>query len=142
MDLTEQILQQLTAIKWLLVGISCFAALTTLLFFVLVMSVLAVMRENRPGIRQNSRETKFEDLRAAGDGVRARSAAMEWLADEPKRPSAHWALAKAHHQLGQLADSKEVLEGLLKIAPDQRFAVEDWLAHVEREFNQNRPRPV
>jgi predicted Zn-dependent protease len=67
---------------------------------------------------------------------------MTMVASQPRRPEAHWALAKAHYQLGELSEAKQVLSGLLKVAPEERYRVDAWLDLLETEFAKKRPKPV
>jgi predicted Zn-dependent protease len=109
---------------------------------ILVVNVVSVMRENRSSRRGDLRETELDDLLASGQSKAAKFSAIEWIALEPRRPEAHWALAKAHYQLGELAEAKQVLNELLKIAPEEDYRVDAWLELLETEFSERRPKPV
>lgn len=101
-----------------------------------------MLKANLSTFKWQSRESEVDELLAAGQSTSAKFAAMEWIAQQPRRPETRWALAKAHYQLGELAAAKEVLRGLLQVAPDERYRVDDWLSHVEDEFRDNRPKPA
>ena len=138
----DSVLQELQTIKILLIVIAAFAGLGTLIFLFIAVNLVDAIKEKRSAELRRNREAEIEDLLDSGKGTAARFAATEWLNDQPKSTEAHWALARAHYQLGELATAKEVLENLLKVAPDQRYRVDDWLEHVEQEFRSRRPKPV
>ncbi|SJZ87968.1 tetratricopeptide repeat protein [Novilysobacter spongiicola] len=142
MESFEPLLQELGAIKWLLVFIAAGVALIAATFFFLAVNIIAVMKENRRGNSSQSKHAELEDLLASGQSTAAKFTAMEWVAAQPRRPEAHWALAKAHYQLGELSEAKQVLTGLLKVAPEEHYRVDAWLELLESEFSQKRPKSV
>ena len=135
-------LSELATIKWLLVCLvlAALAIAGTLFFF--VVNAVDAMRENRASQSSLGRANELEELLASGQSTAAKFAAMEWAAQEPRRREAHWALARAHYQLSELAEAKKVLQGLLKVSPEEHYRVEAWLNLVESEFAEKRPRPV
>ncbi len=142
MESTQPILDALHGITWLLVFIGAGILVMSVCFVILVVNVISVMRENRSSRRGDLRETELADLLASGQSKAAKFNAKEWIALEPRRPEAHWALAKAHYQLGELAEAKQVLNELLKIAPEEDYRVDAWLELLETEFSERRPKPV
>lgn len=142
MESTQPILDALQGITWLLVFIGAGILVMSVCFVILVVNVVGVMRENRSSRRGDLRETELDDLLASGQSKAAKFSAKEWIALEPRRPEAHWALAKAHYQLGELAEAKQVLNELLKIAPEEDYRVDAWLELLETEFSERRPKPV
>jgi predicted Zn-dependent protease len=138
----EPLLRELGAIKWLLVFIAAAVALIAATFFFLAVNIIAVMKENRRGNSSQSKQAELEDLLASGQSTAAKFTAMEWVTTQPRRPEAHWALAKAHYQLGELSEAKQVLKGLLKVAPEEHYRVDAWLELLESEFAQKRPKSV
>ena len=142
MESLEPLLSQLTAIKWLLVFIAACVAAVVAIFFVLAVNVVSVMKENRRGNLSQSKNAELEDLLASGQSTAAKLTAMEWVSAQPRRSEAHWALAKAHYQLGELSEAKQVLKGLLKVAPEEHYRVDAWLELLETEFAEKRPKPV
>lgn len=142
MQSLQPLLQSLNTITWLLVFISVGILVMAVCFVILVVNVVSVMRENRSSRRGDLRETELDDLLASGQSKAAKFSAIEWIALEPRRPEAHWALAKAHYQLGELAEAKQVLNELLKIAPEEDYRVDAWLELLETEFSERRPKPV
>jgi predicted Zn-dependent protease len=136
------VLDQLIVIKWLLVLIAACAAGMVAIFFVLAVNIISVMKENRLGNRSRSKNAELEELLASGQSKAAKFTAMEWVAAEPRRSEAHWALAKAHYQLGELSEAKQVLKGLLKVAPEEHYRVDAWLELLETEFSEKRPKPI
>ncbi|AER55877.1 hypothetical protein DSC_06130 [Pseudoxanthomonas spadix BD-a59] len=142
MQSIQPLLQSLNTITWLLVFISAGILVMSVCFVILVVNVVSVMRENRSSRRGDLRETELDDLLASGQSKAAKFSATEWIALEPRRPEAHWALAKAHYQLGELAEAKQVLNELLKIAPEEDYRVDAWLELLETEFSERRPKPV
>ncbi|SEK79158.1 Tetratricopeptide repeat-containing protein [Pseudoxanthomonas sp. GM95] len=142
MEPTQPLLDALHGITWLLVFISACGLVLSVCFVILVVNVVSVMKENRNSRRGDLKEVELEDLLASGQSKAAKFAATEWISLEPRRPEAHWALAKAHYQLGELAEAKQVLNGLMKIAPEEDYRVDAWLELVETEFTERRPKPV
>ncbi|TXK59072.1 tetratricopeptide repeat protein [Alkalisalibacterium limincola] len=135
-------MSQLTTIKWLLAAIAVCAFGVVAIFFVLAANMISVGRESRLGNLSQYKSAELEDMLAAGESKTAKLTAMDWLSSQPRRPEAHWALAKAHYQLGELSEAKQVLRGLLKVAPEEHYRVDAWLELLENEFSENRPKPV
>ncbi len=142
MESVEPLLRELTAIKWLLAFIALGVAAIVGIFFFLALNIISVMRESRRDNASQSKHNELEDLLATGQSTAAKFTAMEWVGAQPRRPEAHWALAKAHYQLGELSEAKQVLKGLLKVAPEEHYRVDAWLELLEAEFAQKRPKPV
>ena len=111
-----------------------------LVFF--VANAVSMMRHNRIATTGRERADELEELLGSGQSTAAKFTAMEWAAKEPRRPEAHWALARAHYQLGELSEAKQVLKGLLKVSPEEHYRVEAWLNLVDSEFAEKRPKPV
>lgn len=112
------------------------------IFFFLAMNMTSVMKQNRLNNSAQSKQAELDELLASGQSKAAKFTAMEWISAQPGRPEAHWALAKAHYQLGELSEAKQVLKSLLKIAPEEHYRVDDWLDLLENEFAERRPKPV
>lgn len=142
MDTVEPILLELSNIKLLLVFIAFCLLLIAGTFLFLALNIVSAMRENRRNNSSQLKEVELEDLLASGQNKAAKFTAMEWVAGQPRRPEAHWALAKAHYQLGELSEAKQVLKGLLKVAPEEHYRVDAWLDLLEDEFAQKRPKSV
>lgn len=142
MDSVEPVLLELGNIKLLLVFIAFCLLLITATFLFLALKIVSVMRENRRSSSNQLKEVELEDLLASGQNKAAKYTAMEWVGQQPRRPEAHWALAKAHYQLGELSEAKQVLNGLLKVAPEEHYRVDAWLGLLEDEFAQKRPKSV
>ena len=142
LESVEPLLRDVGAIKWLLVCIAASVALIAAIFFFLVVNIISVMKENRRNNSNQSKHAELEDLLASGQNTAAKFTALEWVATQPRRPEAHWALAKAHYQLGELSEAKQVLKGLLKVAPEEHYRVDAWLDLLEAEFAQKRPKSV
>ncbi|WP_407353299.1 hypothetical protein [Luteimonas sp. R10] len=142
MESAEAILSQLTTIKWLLVFIGLCMLLIFVAFFVLVVNAIDITRENKRRDSAHSKQSELEDLLATGQSKAAKFTALEWVAAQPRRAEAHWALAKAHYQLGELSLAKDVLKGLLKVSPEEHYRVDAWLDLLDNEFSSNRPKPV
>ncbi|WP_295973839.1 tetratricopeptide repeat protein [uncultured Xanthomonas sp.] len=137
-----EIVSQLNSIWWLLAAICVGVFVIAAVFFFLAVNMVGVMRENRQANMSSNKHLELEALLASGQSAAAKFAAMDWIALEPKRPEAHWALAKAHHQLGELAEAKQALSTLLRVAPEEQYRVDAWLKMLETDFAQKRPRPV
>lgn len=135
-------LSQLTAIKWLLVFIAICALGVLISFFVLVVNMLDAIKEGRSKSRSQAKSSELDELLASGQSKAAKLTAMEWVAAQPFKPEAHWALAKAHYQLGELSEAKQVLNSLLKFAPEEHYRVDAWLELLETEFSERRLKPA
>ncbi len=142
MESVEPLLRELTAIKWLLVFMVLGVAAIVGIFFFLALNIISVMRDNRRDNAIQSKHNELEDLLASGQNMAAKFSAIEWVGAQPRRPEAHWALAKAHYQLGELSEAKQILKGLLKFAPDEHYRIDAWLDLIEEEFAQKKLKPV
>lgn len=142
MESTDAILNQLAIIKWLLAGIALCAVLGVALFLVLVVNAVDVMKINKRNGSAHFKQYELDELLATGRSKAAKYTAQEWISAEPRRVEAHWALAKAHYQLGELSEAKQVLKGLLMVSPEEHYRVDAWLELLEREFSNNRPKPI
>ena len=142
MELSEAILSQLVTITLLLAGVGLLMLLILVTFFVIVVNLMDVAKENKKRGDAQSKHLELEDLLAAGQNTSAKFTAMDWITTQPRRPEAHWALAKAHYQLGELSEAKQVLKGLLKVAPEEHYRVDAWLEMLDNEFSSNRPKSV
>ncbi len=142
MESVEPVVRELNSIKWLLMFIGAGVLLIAAIFFFLAVNMISVMKENRRNNSSQSKQAELDDLLASGQSKAAKFTAMEWVTAQPRRAEAHWALAKAHYHLGELSEAKQVLEGLLKVAPEEHYRVDAWLDLLENEFAQKRPKPV
>lgn len=138
-----QLLQNdLTTIRWLLVGLLVVALVFVVLFAVTASIFISVIKRNMRDRHNDFTRSELDDLLATGKAREVKYTALDWLVREPKRADAFWALAKAHHQLGELTDAKRVLQELLKISPDQEYQVSSWLALIEQDFMGKKPKAV
>ena len=138
----QQILGELNVIKWTLMVIAAGMLLVVAIFFFLSVNMIHAIKDGQRRSSNHSKQVELEDLLASGQSRAAKYTAMEWVAAQPGRPEAQWALAKAHYQLGELSEAKQVLKGLLKVAPEEHYRVDAWLELLEDEFAQNRPKPI
>src|SRR5690554_2231310 len=136
------LLSQLTAIKWALVFIALCVLAMLAIFLVIAVNLLDAVKEGRSSNRSSNKRSELDELLASGQGKAAKFTALEWVSSQPLSPDAHWALAKAHYQLGELSEAKKVLTGLLKFAPEEHYRVDSWLELLDTEFSERRPRPV
>jgi uncharacterized membrane protein YcjF (UPF0283 family) len=142
LDNPDQILRELDNIKILLIFIGVCLVVISWIFIVLVVSIRSATKGARLKSEVLATQQELEDLLSTGQGHAAKAAALSWVASQPKRKEAHWALAKAHHQLGELSEAKAVLNGLLEFAPDEHFHVTPWLELLDSEFAKKRPTRV
>ncbi|HLU91356.1 MAG TPA: tetratricopeptide repeat protein [Pedomonas sp.] len=142
MESLTPLLSQLTAIKWLLVLIALCVLGMLIIFFVIAVNLLDAVKEGRGNNRSSNKRSELEELLASGQSKAAKFTALEWVASQPRSPDAHWALAKAHYQLGELSEAKTVLTGLLKFAPEEHYRVDSWLELLATEFSERRPKPA
>ncbi|MBJ6985587.1 hypothetical protein [Luteimonas sp. MC1750] len=112
------------------------------IFFVIAVNLLDAVKEGRSSNRSSNKRSELDELLASGQSKAAKFTAMEWVKAQPLSPDAHWAQAKAHYQLGELSEAKQVLKGLLKFAPEEHYRVDAWLELLESEFSERRPKPV
>ena len=143
MNESIQLLQNdLTAIRWLLVALLIVALIFVVLFAITATIFISVIKRNMHDRHNDFTRSEQDNLLAAGKAREVKYTALDWLVREPRRTDAFWALAKAHHQLGELTDAKRVLQELLKISPDQEYQVHSWLALIEQDFIGKKPKAV
>jgi hypothetical protein len=138
----RQILSALGGIKLLLAFICIGMFLLVAIFFWIAAILFGARQDVRQVNSLHLRQAELDDLLASGKAQAAKFTAQEWVTQQPRHPEAHWALAKAHHQLGELAECKQVLKALLKVAPEEHYRVDAWLGLLDTEFSERRPRPV
>ncbi|NZA27690.1 tetratricopeptide repeat protein [Luteimonas sp. SJ-92] len=136
------LLSQLVAIKWLLIAIALGVLGMLVIFFVIAVNLLGAVKEGRSINRSNNRRSELDEMLASGESKAAKFTALEWVTAQPLSPEAHWALAKAHYQLGELSEAKQVLKGMLKFAPEEHYRVDAWLELLDSKFSERRPKPV
>lgn len=139
---TAALLQELTLIRWLLVFIAGAAAVGALAFVIIAVNLVAMARDAVTMRRSEFRRVEMESLLASGQSRAAKASALDWIVEQPHSAEAHWALAKAHAQLGELTEAKQVLDDLRRLAPDEDYRIEAWLDRLDSEFQERRPRPV
>ncbi|KFN50320.1 tetratricopeptide repeat protein [Arenimonas composti] len=139
---TGALLQELVLIRWLLLFTAVAAAVGALAFLVIAVNVVGMAREVRTMRRSEFRRAEMETLLASGHSRAAKSSALDWIVEQPHSAEAHWALAKAHAQLGELTEAKQVLDDLRRLAPDEDYRIDAWLDRLDSEFQERRPRPV
>ena len=88
------------------------------------------------------KKSDIEDLLAEGNTSAARTAASAWLRAQPRSPTAYLLLAKANFQLGELVETKRLLDELIAFSPDSEFAARPYLKRVEESLEKRRPRAV
>jgi len=88
------------------------------------------------------KKSDIEDLLAEGKTLSARTAASDWLRAQPRNATAYLLLAKANFQLGELVETKRILEELIEFSPDSKFAARPYLERVEESLGKRRPRAV
>jgi tetratricopeptide (TPR) repeat protein len=142
MESFAPILSQLTVIKWLLIFIALCVLGMLVIFLVIAVNLVDAVKEGRSNNRSNNKRSELDDLLASGQSKAAKFTAMDWVQAQSLSADAHWALAKAHHQLGELSEAKQVLKELLKFAPEEHYRVDAWLEMLESNFSERRPRPV
>jgi thioredoxin-like negative regulator of GroEL len=142
LSMSQAILGELSTIRWLLTAILAVSSLVALVFGLAAFTMISVVKENIRDRRNDLTRSDLDDLLAAGKASDAKRLAQQWLAREPRRADAFWALARAHHQLGELTDSKRILQDLLTVAPDESYRVSSWLERIEADFNDKKPRAV
>jgi hypothetical protein len=88
------------------------------------------------------KKSDIEDLLAEGSALSARATASAWLRAQPRNPTAYLLLAKANFQLGELVETKRILEELVEFSPDSKFAARPYLERIEESLEKRRPRAV
>jgi predicted Zn-dependent protease len=88
------------------------------------------------------KKSDIEDLLADGNASSARTSASAWLRAQPKNPTAYLLLAKANFQLGELVETKRLLEELIAFSPESKFAARPYLDRIEESLEKRRPRAV
>ena len=88
------------------------------------------------------KKSDIEDLLAEGKTSSARTEASAWLRAQPRNPTAYLLLAKANFQLGELVETKRILEELIEFSPDSKFVARPYLERIEESLEKRRPRAV
>jgi len=88
------------------------------------------------------KKSDIEDLLAEGNTSAAQNAARAWRGAQPKNTTAYLLLAKATFQLGELVETKRILEELIEFSPDSKFAARPYLERIEESLVKSRPRAV
>lgn len=88
------------------------------------------------------KRSDIEDLLAEGKTSSARNAASDWLRTQPRNATAYLLLAKANFQLGELVETKRILEELIEFSPESKFAARPYLERIEELLGKRRPRAV
>jgi len=133
-NLTQEILSELQTIKYILFAYAIMA------FYFLLLATAVIIKSNKntnlieKRINQNSKAEELEELLSMGKAKSVKYAALEWVNLQPKEPNAHWYLAQAHYQLGDLIASKKTFEHILEIAPNWEGTVIPWLEKIEIEI--------
>jgi tetratricopeptide (TPR) repeat protein len=131
----NSIVEELQTIKWLLITLVSISIYFTFLFFA------ALKKLNEPSslvgrqLYSKKRQTELEDLLVKGDAIAVKSSALDWIANQPGEPYAHWFLAKAYYQLGEMIEAKKTFNHLLSISPDWKTAITPWLERIENEIS-------
>jgi cytochrome c-type biogenesis protein CcmH/NrfG len=145
-DLVIQILNDITAIKWILVLIGVFVAVAAFsiafgLYFVYTMANTVADRIEETTRSKFSDEAArlFEENRL-GHLIEVAKAK---IADRPNHTYAHWYLAKAYFQQGRIHDAKREFEMVRDLNPPWSAAhVTPYIEQLEHRIQQNRPELV
>ena len=136
-DSTESmntVISELQTIKWLLVIL----VVVILFFAVFFFMVLKKMQDPNglfSKLHINKKlQVELEELLAKGNANEVKILASNWVHRQPGEPYAHWFLAKAYFQAGELVDSKKSFTHLLTISPDWEKVVVPWLERIENEI--------
>lgn len=101
------VIEELQTIKWLLVILVSISIYFTFLFF----SVLKKFGEPSSLVGRQlytkKRQAELEDLLAKGNAIAVKFSALEWVANQPGEPYAHWFLAKSYFQLDAMIEAKK-----------------------------------
>lgn len=103
---------------------------------------VAMSRRGRSAAGVVFKNSDVEDLLFAGDATSARTAAGAWLRAQPKNPTAYLLLAKANFQLGELVETKRILDELVAFSPESEFAAKPYRERIERSLATSKPRAV
>lgn len=141
-DAIQTVIWELRFVRWMLFVVVLFIVAFGVALIRLIRSFAELVentnRQNEDGRLQN----ELEGLLASGLARDAKFKAVEWLARQPRQPLAHWFLAKAHHQLGEVVEAKKAVKALLAIAPEWEAHTAPWLERIEEEIQSAGPRPI
>jgi hypothetical protein len=141
-EIVAAILFELRTIRWLLVGLAGLGVLMLLFVIGFTRAISAASKVAQIQQEAVTKQTEIENLLSSGQPLAAKFAAIEWLAHQPKNPQAHWLLAKAHHDLGEIVEAKKVFVALTAIASDWEFLIRPWLDRIDGEIDSSGPRIV
>ncbi|MBU1424713.1 MAG: hypothetical protein KKH12_02245 [Gammaproteobacteria bacterium] len=129
------IIEELQTIKWLLIILVSISIYFTFLFF----GVLKKLGEPSSLVGRQlytkKKQAELEDLLAKGNAIAVKFSALEWIANQPGEPYAHWFLAKAYFQLGAMIEAKKSFTHLLAMSPDWETAITPWLERIDSEIS-------
>ncbi|MFT3896269.1 MAG: hypothetical protein QM719_00985 [Thermomonas sp.] len=127
----------------LLLGIlAVLLAILILILAGMLSHFFAMAKRGKSAAGVTLKKSDIEELLFTGKTSQARGAASAWRKAQPKNPAAYLLLAKANFQLGDLVETKRVLEELLEFSPESSFAVEPYLERIKELLEKNRPRAV
>ncbi len=128
------VISELQSIKWLLVIL----VVVILYFAVTFFMVLKKMQDPNglfSKLHINKKlQVELEELLAKGNTDEVKVLASNWVHRQPGEPYAHWFLAKAYFQAGELIESKKSFTHLLTISPDWEKIIVPWLERIENEI--------
>lgn len=141
-DIAQLVVWELGFIRWLLIALVLMAGYFVYVFMAVnkALSGLGDLVRNQGA--EKRKQTELEDLISRGLSREAKFSAQEWVAKEPKQPYAHWYLAKAHHQIGELVEAKAAFQATMDVAPNWTEAVTPWLRRIEEEIKNRGPKLV
>jgi tetratricopeptide (TPR) repeat protein len=126
----------------LLVILIALVAILTLVLGGILAHFLAMAKKGKSAAGIVLKRSDIEDLLFAGDAASARTAASAWRRAQPKNPAAYLLLARAYFQLGELVETKRILDELLDFSPESEFSARPYLERIKETLERNRPRAV
>ena len=126
----------------LLIALAWLIAALVLVMAGLLAHFVAMARRGRSAAGLLMKRSNVEELLYAGNSIEARIAATAWLRAQPRNPAAYLMLARANFQLGELVETKRILEVLIEFSPDSEYSARPYLERIKDSLGKSRPRAV
>ncbi len=133
-QLTQEMLFELTFIRWLLIAVVVVGLYASYVFI----SIMNTISENQESLKKRSeQQIKIDELKkllSDDQALAAKFMAIEWTASHPNEPWAHWYLAKAYDKLGDYIETKKTLTYIQNTHPDWSGSIETWLEEIKEHL--------
>lgn len=138
----QSILQELTFIRWLVVGIGFLMLFLVGVFYRMLHTMDTALQRLQAIGSSGLRHREIVSLLNRNKLRAAKYTGKEWIAQEPGNADAHMLLAKTQVRLNEWIEAKANLERVVELAPDQEVLAKPWLDRVNEAIQEHRPRSI